>query len=519
MKQDEIDKLMKKIDKCCKLPKHWNDFIEKQSKEHHIIIKDTANKEFYCTNCKNTFYNKEMKVKDYSECPNCKIKSVVYGINYSRTSFEKSVILVQRMNKQIIIRVFEIYSDFSDSDKNINRSVIEYARILPGIGRFFGSNVYINAYGFMRVYHGDKQIYWTKYKGYRDLTSFPTYPFNKKKLLKGTKLEYAPIDEFVKKFHSYNFLDGLEIASYDSFELLWKLKLYNLSFHSYKFNKKGSFYNRFGISKDYLEFMQEIDIDYRELKLLQLFQKKDQDLINKYRYQTFRYIKFLYDEKILEKYMNKKGYLHCDDIKILKEIKKYVPLKKYINYEVGFNNKYIYRDYLQMAEELGLNLKSNDDLYPDNLIEKHDELQKRLTVLEDRKAQFGVYLRYLELSKYTYQDDKYIIFPAPSVDDMKDESKQQDNCVAYRYMEPYIQRETEIYFIRELKNVTKSFITLEFCNGRVVQKELPNHNKNFSNEHLQFIDNWTGFRSFIDKKEKYKTKTKCIKYELSKLTA
>ena len=84
-----------------------------------------------------------------------------------------------------------------------------------------------------------------------------------------------------------------------------------------------------------------------------------------------------------------------------------------------------------------------------------------------------------------------------------------------------IENKTEIYFIRILSEVTKSFITLEFKNGRVVQKELPHHNRNFTDEQNAFIDKWLGFRSFIEKKEKYKKKQeiKVIKYNFKKMAA
>ena len=136
-------------------------------------------------------------------------------------------------------------------------------------------------------------------------------------------------------------------------------------------------------------------------------------------------------------------------------------------------------------------------------------------------TQFKVYLRYLELSKYTYDDNKYIIFPAPSIDDMKNEGTQQDNCVAYMYLNPYKDGETEIFFIRKLEDVTKSFITLEYKDGCVVQKELSHHNRNFTNEQLTFINKWLGFRNFIDLKEKHKAKTeiKIKKYNLNQLAA
>ena len=184
MKQEKIDELMSKIDKNCKFPKHWEEFIEENSKKHHLIIKDSKNKNLYCTNCNKYFIDKTVKVRDYIECPHCHTMSGVYGINYYRKSFEQPVVLVQRMNKQVIIRIFEIYSYFEKDDKKIKRSFTEYARILPGIGRFLGNNVYINMFGFMRVYHAYKKLNWYTYKGYKFLTDHPTYPYNKKRLIK-----------------------------------------------------------------------------------------------------------------------------------------------------------------------------------------------------------------------------------------------------------------------------------------------------------------------------------------------
>ena len=174
-----------------------------------------------------------------------------------------------------------------------------------------------------------------------------------------------------------------------------------------------------------------------------------------------------------------------------------------------------------MSKELALNYKSKKDLFPRNLVSRHDKMQKKIKVTEDIKTQFGAYLSYLKLSKYTYEDDKYMIFPAPSIDSLKDEGRQQGNCVGNMYITPYVNRETEIFFIRKLDNITKSFITLEFKNGKVQQKELPHHSRDFSEEQLSFIEKWCQYRSFVDKREKYQTKNKkkIIKYDLKKLVA
>lgn len=523
MKQEEIDKLMNEIDRKCKLPKHWDEFIEENSKRHNLIIKDKNVKNLYCTNCNKYFVNNDIKVRDYIECPHCHTMSIAYGMNYYRKSFEQPVVLVQRMNKKVIIRIFEIYSYFNKNSKQIKRSCIEFARIIPGIGRFIGNNVEINMFGVMRVYHFYKKLNWYSYKGYKCLTDYPTYPYNEKKLIKGTNMEYAPIKEFMCRFAycRYTFLDVLELAAYGSFELLWNMKLYNLCFYSKALNINGSFYKRFRVPKNFLKFMQDNNVTYKELMLLQLFQKDDKNLIQRYRNTNINYLRYLIKNKVLDDFLKSGLQLSHTNINLIKEISKFVPIKKLMQYSKGLNNLYIYRDYLEMSKELSLNYKSKKDLFPRNLIARHDKLQTRIKITEDMDTQFKAYLRYLELSKYTYDDDNYIIFPAPSIDDLKDEGKQQGNCVGYMYLKPYINSKTEIFFIRKLDNITTSFITLEFKDGKVVQKELPHHNRDLSEEHLAFIEKWCQFRQFIDKKQKYQNRLEnsSKQYDLKELVA
>ena len=161
---------------------------------------------------------------------------------------------------------------------------------------------------------------------------------------------------------------------------------------------------------------------------------------------------------------------------------------------------------------------SKDRLFPKNLMEEHDKLMEMLESEENGKTNLKIWPRYLELSKYTYNDKKYIIYPAISSEAMKEEGRHQTNCVGYMYLDSYAKGKTEIYFIRKIKNPTKSFITLEYKDKSVVQKELPNHEKNFKQEHLDFIDKWLNYRVFIDKKLKYQA-PKIAKYNIEKLFA
>jgi len=520
MKQEKVDKLMDEIDKKCKFPKHWDEFIKENSKNHHLIIKNPKEKKLYCTNCNKYFEDKTIKVRDYIKCPHCHAMSVVYGINYYRVSFKQPVVLVQRMNKKIIIRIFEIYSYFDKGNQEIKTHYNEYARIIPGIGRFLGNNVFINMFGVLSVYHSNRKLKWHTYKGHKFLTNHPTYPYNEKRLIKNTNMEYAPIKEFMNKFASYryNFLDVLELAAYSSFELLWNMKLYNLCFYSKALNKNGSFYKRFKVPKNFLKFMQDNDISYKELMILQLLQKTDNMLFQKLRYSNTNDLRYLIKNNILDDFLNSNLELNNTNINLLKEISKFIPLKKLRNYPKGLKNLNIYKDYLNMSKELALNYKSKKDLFPRNLVSRHNKLQTKIKIIEDMNTQFATYLRYLELAKYTYSDNKYIIFPTPSIDSLKDEGKQQENCVV-SYLKPYINGDTELFFVRKLDDVCKSFITLEYKNGHVIQKELQHHNRNFTEEQNAFINKWIGYRSFMDKKEKLKNKAtfEVTQYSLNKM--
>ena len=522
MKQEKIDELMNEIDRKCKLPKHWNEFINKQTQKFHYIIKDVKQKECYCTNCQHTFYDTKVRVANYFTCPNCKKNFYVVSKNGNYIkSFKKSVNLVQRINKNIITRVFEIETFYNENTKLMENDIEEYCRIIPGKGKFLSDSVWFFM-GYMRIYHyGDGKASWRNYNGCRYFSDYDVYPFSQNKMLKGSKFQYAPIKEFTKRFWRYNFIDAIELAGYESFELLWNMKLYNLCFDSKKLNKNGSFYKRFGLSKDYLRFMQDIDIDYRELKLLQLFKQKNYELIKECYNKSFKDVKFLYENGILESFLASDNNVYPGNIKTLKEISEFIPLKKLNNYIKGMKNLNIYRDYLVMSKKLALNYKSKKDLFPRNLISRHDKLQTKLEIEEDRTTQFAAYLRYLELSKYTYEDEKYIIFPAPSIESMKNEGRQQGNCVGNMYVEPYIKRNTEIFFIRNLKNADKSLITLEFKNGKIIQKELSHHSRKFTDEQNDFINKWQGFRNFIDMKEKCKAKNKIKvkKYSIEELAA
>lgn len=514
MTKEKLETLMKKIDNK-KTPKHWFSFVEKNVRDHNIILK--YGKRAFCTHCQR-YFDEKVKVYEWEKCPYCKKEYFTRNSNIQHQMFKKNIGFYHKIDDTVVLRIFEVESKYNFTTRTFDYDLQEFARFIPNIGIIINNNVSFYMY-YTKVWHHFPITNWHIYTGNKILDDMPIYPYNKKALFKNTLLQYAPIEEFKKENPRYTNFEVMQLATYQSFEILWKMGLHRLSRYSKQFNKKGNFLKRFGIPKKFLNFMVQNDIDYDDYLLLKLLQIPDMQLIQEYRGFRYDYLVFMKKQGLLYDYETVNKF--CDNFHTLKNICQYTSLKKFINYKKGVKNIHIYLDYLEIASKLGISLKSKKRLFPYQLIAWHDKFTKRLKIVEDMDTQFKAYLRYLELSKYTYEDEKYIIFPAPSIDALKDEGKQQGNCVGYMYLNPYIEGKTEIYFIRKLKDVTRSFITLEFKNGCVVQKELPHHSINFTDEQLEFIDKWLGFRSFINKKEKYKKKQeiKVIKYNFKKMAA
>ena len=514
MTKEKLNEFMKKIDNR-KKPKYWEEFVNKNTKKHNIILKH--GKRAFCTYCQK-YFNKDVLVHPYKKdkCPHCNTEYYVRNNNIRKFTFIDDIAFYCKVDKQIILRIFEIESIYNFEKRTFEYNLQEYARFIPNLGIIVNNSISFFMYN-MKIYHNVKIMDWRIYRGNKHIGKMPIYPYNKKQLFKNTVYEYAPLKEFKENYKYYNEFEMLQITGYQSFELLWKMGLYKLSLSSKYFNKKGTFYKRFGLEKKFLKFMIKNNLDYDEYRVLKLLKEENIDLIRKYAWN------YNYNYLCL---MNKQGYLRDKDVldsyyfweKEIRMICKYMKLSKFLKYQQGVKHIQIYVDYLNMLKNLNYKMKCKDELFPKRLIQRHNNLMKKIKIMDDIETKFGAYMRYLELSKYTYENDKYIIFPAPSVEDMKDEGEQQRNCVARLYLSKYIKGESEIYFIREKNNITKSLITLEFKNGRVAQKELSgNRTTGFSKEQLEFIDNWVNFRNLIEQKEKFNIKQ--IKYDLKKLVA
>ena len=232
---------------------------------------------------------------------------------------------------------------------------------------------------------------------------------------------------------------------YREFEYLLKMKLYALAINYCSYIKyRGSFENTFGVEKKYYSFMKDIDITGPQLDAFRLYHTTDINIL-----------KFIVNNYFL-----------------VELILKYVSLDKVLEYldEQGLSikNLYEYEDYIRCCEEMKLNLKDHNILFPKQFIKQHDKITNEMVITKDPQTDKRLKNLSNILFLNKYEDDKYIIFAADSINSLVDESSQQSNCVR-TYCEMVSNNSCQVYFMRYKNDITKSFITIEVRNNKVVQ--------------------------------------------------
>ena len=470
----EIRNFIEKMPKEIKTPKHWRKFVNSQNIAYNLIIR--SGKEAICTNCGKHFSIKKQDgyIYGYKDiCPFCNNKYEVRRSNLKNYSFLYDLAIVDNIDNKLILRYFEVRRTYISSIKKFKDSIVEYARIVPEFDIELVNDRFFKYLSVERVYHTRKIKKWRVYTGMYGLGQYyrRIYLDNIDEKTKGTIYEYAPLKEAVEYLKNYkvDFLKLLEKAKYPSFELLMKMKLYKLALDNpNKFNIKGNFEKRFGVSKKYYNFMVRNNISSEELEILKMINKPNIKLIRK-----------------LYKISNESVYE-------LEKVNKYINLIQFEEYRRSQKrfSIYSYLDYIRNLEKLEVPL-TKKMLMPENFKEAHDiSVSKVKLIVDDSKVlNKKINERYKELSKNIYSNDVFIIRPAKNLEDLRDEANQQNNCVYKNYSESYAFGETDIYFLRELENPKKSLVTIEVNNKRIRQKEQKNHG-NLSETQTKILNYW-----------------------------
>ncbi len=455
--------LIEKMNKKFKIPKGFNQYVDKLAKINGGIIIKKGNTHI-CTYCNHSFKSKNKA--GYKElCPKCHHNFMVKGLGTLQYSEEFDVGLLDKIENEFVIRLFRVQSNYYRQE--YSSYYREYARGILN-GPTFVNSCFARGMYYEKVYMYAYSDKWRYAPNYFNLNAI-FYPNNIKRLLKGTPYQYSMIWELARhQKDTYINMEKLlkETSTDSSVELLVKAKLYNLALNSQEYNIKGTFEDRFGVPKEYYSFMKRYNITSDELKILKFLKRKD---IN-----TIRTLTNNYNINKLQQFAN---------ITKLDNLLKY---KNKLGKKFDFD---LYLDYLENANLLRFNLKDKKYLFPENLREAHDDLVKKVKKCNSKVFDKAVEKRFIELNKNTYKNNLYIVRPAKNREDFLSEAEQQGNCVFTNYYTKHAKGSCDIYFMRRLEKESKSFITIEVAGNKVVQKRTKGNN-NPGEKECKFLKEW-----------------------------
>ena len=129
----------------------------------------------------------------------------------------------------------------------------------------------------------------------------------------------------------------------------------------------------------------------------------------------------------------------------------------------------LWRDYIRMASALCLDFADHNTVYPKELSRMHDNVVACSVIGADgvlSKAQKALLKQ--RINQYEYASEGFFIHVPTSPSEIFNESRMQKNCVK-GYAERHFNGVTTVLFLREKKDPTRSFFTIEVRDGEIRQ--------------------------------------------------
>lgn len=159
-----------------------------------------------------------------------------------------------------------------------------------------------------------------------------------------------------------------------------------------------------------------------------------------------------------------------------------------------------YSDYLDQCRRLGLDVSHKEVAVPQDLRDLHRQYSEELTRRANEKKIKEQAKRTKKLAKdlpklkrkYEYANSGLFIRPAEGPEDLLKEGCAQHNCVYSCYTEKYLDRKTDILFVRKQSDPDQSYVTVEFKNGAVIQCRA-DHNRPAPPDVQEFMQAWLAY--------------------------
>lgn len=274
---------------------------------------------------------------------------------------------------------------------------------------------------------------------------------------------------------------------------------------------KGSLRKSFGITKDDLKILKQLNPKLYEFKLYKAYQRTGRKI----------------DIEELKEFFAIRSMIDCDINDILR-ILEYSSLRKFCqffrrweseNCAKPYDNYYYwdprrtffrdYKDYIENAALLEYDLTNLEVLYPKNFKQAHDLASDIVNDKEFSEGELPQIARQYEKYRnlYSYEDKDFCIMPPRRHNDLKNEGETLCHCVA-TYAKKVATEKTIILFIRNMSEKEKPYFTLELNPVTLrIEQCRGFDNCSYPNEVKKFMDKWykTKIEPLIRSKEKCQT--------------
>ena len=151
----------------------------------------------------------------------------------------------------------------------------------------------------------------------------------------------------------------------------------------------------------------------------------------------------------------------------------------------------VWRDYLNMAKDLGYALNEKSRKFPNSLRKEHDIVVFATNALAEQEAK-EEFLQHAQENhdRYHFTYDKLMAIVPQTTEDVVQEATQQHNCLR-SYIRSIQNGSTAVAFIRRKDTPDKSYVTVEIRDSQIMQIQGFANRSPRCPELTEFLQHWT----------------------------
>ena len=435
-----------------------------------------------CSSCGKEIILSGVKQGHKSTCPHCKHELIMKprsrrGVYmYDRDTFE---VIQSTGDGGLAVRILKAYCNYHGDTPDIK--IYENARQFiwqDNGGKTHTENYYYSYNGGITTHwrKGSRPVFSQWQYNYEAGTCGHLYTKNLPGDLQNTPWQYCPIDIFYNHFRepmqALPFLKAYPV--HPRLEHLIKTGFYNIVSDMVYHHDSGCLdetqdrtHKILGIAAEDVDFLKEMDADVPVLKTFQEYNGiKDRQAL----------LLWQLEHNIERNILPILQYMTVHKaVKYLDRQYSFLYLRRTPHGTIRYNSMQAlvteYRDYLDMCEKLGYNMKNSFVLYPKDLQKSHDSVARRLKHKTDARMKrdfIDIYKHFA--GKFDFeQNGMKIVYPAAPCDVVAEGHTLHHCAGSGNYIGRIIKHECIILFLRKCHDENKPYYTIEVQGHKAVQ--------------------------------------------------